>query len=105
MSREHHLSIAELGTGFIHQSRLALVVLPLLESGQHDLITVEYAHEFADALNTIFFQEGQPALNFINDLKKEEQEKIISVLQRGGMAGSDYRSGDVIFSVPDLTSK
>lgn len=101
MSREHHISIKELGTNFIHESRLALLILPLFASDQHTPVTAEYAHEFADAFNFVILQEGKPAFSFINGLKKQEREKIINILKQGGMAGSVYMTGEDIFSVSD----
>lgn len=98
MNSERRLTVREVGTRFTHESRLALLVLPYLASDQPDP-TPGFAHEFADAFNVVILQEGKPAFDFINGLKKQEKEKIISILSQGGMAGSVYISGDDIFSI------
>lgn len=99
MNSERRLTVRELGARFIHESRLANLVLPLLASGQQDSIALDFAYEFADAFNVAILQEGKPAFDFFNGLKQQEKDKIISILSQGGMAGSVYISGDDIFSI------
>lgn len=99
MNRERHPTAAELGARFIRESRLALLILPLLASDQPDSISPEYAHEFADAFNLVILREGKPAFDFFNGLKQQEKDKIISILSLGGMAGSVYMSGNDSFSI------
>jgi hypothetical protein len=95
---ERRLTFSEYGLRFAHQSRLALLVLPIITPGQPDP-TADFAREFADAFNLVILQEGKPAFDFFNGLKKQEKEKIISILSQGGMAGAIYISGDDIFSI------
>lgn len=95
---ERRLTFSEYGLRFAHQSRLALLVLPIITPGQPDP-TADFARQFADAFNLVILQEGKPAFDFINGLKKQEKEKIFGILSRGGMAGTVYLSGDDTFSV------
>jgi len=95
---ERRLSVKELGAHFTRQSRLALLVLPYLASAQLNP-TRDFAREFADAFNLVILREGEPAFDFINGLKKQEREKIISVLIQGGMGGAVYMSDDDILSI------
>jgi len=97
-NRERRLTVREVGARFTRQSRLALLVLPYLASGQFNP-TPDFAREFADAFNVVILQEGKPAFDFINGLKKQEKEKIFGILSQGGMAGTVYLSGDDTFSV------
>jgi hypothetical protein len=104
MKPEQHLSVAEIGLQLRHKSRLALLVLPLFTPGYPDP-TPDFAREFADAFNLVILKEGKPAFNFINDLKEQEREKIISILSLGGMEGTIYMSGEDIFSISSVPSK
>jgi hypothetical protein len=92
------LTFRELGTRLTRESRLALLVLPVITPGRPDP-TLDFAHEFADAFNLVILREGKPAFNFINGLKKQEREKVISVLSQGGMDGAVYISGDDILLI------
>lgn len=98
MNRERRLTVRELGARFTRQSRLALLVLPIITPGQPDP-TADFARQFADAFNLVILQEGKPAFDFFNGLNKQEKEKIISILSQGGMAGAVYISSDDTFSI------
>lgn len=96
---ERRLTFREHGLRFAHQSRLALLVLPLISNDHTGPVPVEYARDFADAFNLVILREGTPAFSFINGLKKEDKEKIAGILKLGGMVGTVYLSGDDRFSV------
>lgn len=93
------MTFKEHGLRIVHQSRLALLVLPLISNNQTEPIPVEYARDFADAFNLVILREGTPAFSFIKSLKKEDKEKIAGILKLGGMVGTVYLSGDDRFSV------
>ena len=97
-NRERRLTVREVGARFTRQSRLALLVLPYLASGQFNP-TPDFAREFADAFNVVILQEGKPAFDFFNGLNKQEKEKMISILRQGGMVGAVYMSGNDSFSI------
>jgi hypothetical protein len=95
---ERSLNFTELGVRITRESRLALLVLPLLTPGQPES-TPDFALEFADAFNIVFLLEGKQTFNFINNLKKQEKEKLINILIQGGMGGTAYISDDDILSI------
>jgi len=98
MNREHYINPVQFGARFFHDSRLALLILPLFVPGQPDP-TLDYARQFTDAFNIVFLLEGKQALNFLNTLKPAERNIIIHILNQGGMTGATYQAGDDIFSI------